>query len=75
MQLTITPTPTITTIDGVKVRVWKGSLPSGNPVQVFVVRVGTDDPGSQAELERHLQEMPAPREVALAKAVSLRHIL
>jgi len=65
MRLTIESTPTITEIDGVPCRLWRGTTEGGRPVDVYVHRIGSADPRAQEELDRRLVEMPAvPRELA-----------
>lgn len=78
MKLIIESTPTTTTIDGVPVRLWRGRTEGGNPVEVFVHRVGSDDPAAQAELEAVLRETPQPaelRRIRSERPLELRPIL
>ena len=71
MQLTIVPTPLLTTLDGIPVRVWQGVTEDGVPCKVFVHRVRPDatDPVACAAFERYLKEMPPPRAVPLSVIV------
>ena len=62
-KLTIEPTETITRIDGVPCRLWKGTTPSGGRLDVFVHRCGSADPAAQAELEKALIEVVPPAKI------------
>jgi len=75
MQLLIESTDVITTVEGQPVRLWRGTLEDGTPVDVFVARIGTADPHAQEILARALRETPAPREVPLGNIVDLRKVL
>lgn len=75
MHITITPTPTITKIDGTRVRLWHGVTDSGTPCQVFVHLVSARTDHSHDDLARELLELPAPREVSLANVLGLREVL
>lgn len=68
MRLTIESTGTVTTIDGVPVRLWEGRTDSGRPVRVFVHRLIADDPRAQEELDAALQVMDEPAEMAAERA-------
>lgn len=83
-QITIEMTETITKIDGVPCRLWRGRTPAGGQIDVFVHRVGTEEPAAQRELANALLEVAAPREVdpltpAMQRAkplvIDVRHIL
>jgi hypothetical protein len=78
MKLTIESTPTVLTLGGVRVRVWKGTTPGGNPCEVFVRTIhNCGDPKTAAELAAELVETTRkaasdpgpldPRPAALAK--------
>ena len=70
MKLTIEATERITSIDGVKVRAWKGTTERGVPVVVFVHRIAVDNSRDSGELDRELVEtMPPGREVPLIDAL------
>ncbi len=69
MRLSIEATEVLTTVDGSRVRLWRGTTEGGRPCDVFVARVGADDDVAQAELERALAETGPPHEVAFAEAV------
>lgn len=82
MRILIESTDTVTSIDGVEVRLWRGTTGEGNRVEVYVHRIGTDDPRAQAELERAVSERPRPVELAAieaeatrGRAIDLRHII
>jgi hypothetical protein len=60
MELKITSTDQITSLDGVKVRVWQGVMPSGDKCHVFIHRIAACDPDGCAMLDRELQEQLAP---------------
>ena len=72
LKLTIEPTDLLTEVDGVPVRLWRGTTPQGHPVQVFVRNLASNVPAAQAELARVLREVEEPREL---RRVSLRQIL
>ena len=72
MKLTIESTDTLTHIDGVPVRLWRGTTEAGNPVDLFIHRVASADPAAQAELSRELGEQPEPHEL---RVIPLRMIL
>ena len=61
LEITITPTDEIHCLDGVEVRLWKGTAPDGTPLAVWVHRVGCPpDTQIATELEQHTDERPSP---------------
>jgi hypothetical protein len=75
MKLTIESTDILTEIDGVPVRVWEGRTAAGRPVRVFVHRIGSADPGAQAEMEAELAAMDEPAELRKLRAIPLRNLI
>lgn len=71
MKITIESTSVITTIEGVKVRLWEGTTERGAPCKVFVRMIAAEI-GREEELERELLELPQPAEL---RTLSLRQIL
>lgn len=80
MEINIEATDTLTQIDGVPVRHWKGVTAQGLPVEVFVHRVAVpteafDNPETAEAakaFEEQLQEMAQP---GRSTTIPLRHIL
>jgi hypothetical protein len=67
MEIMITATDQITTIDGVPVRLWEGVLPSGVRCKVFVHRIAVSNREDQSEFDRELKEqMPPGRHLPLS---------
>lgn len=62
MQLLLEKTDILTTIDGVPVRLWKGTTDTGLQVSVFVHRIVVEQNMGQLQLERELELQSAPRE-------------
>jgi hypothetical protein len=69
VKLIIESTDQTTRLDGTLCRLWRGKTEGGNPVDVFVMRVGSGDPAACRELAAGLCEMPPPREAALADVI------
>ncbi len=63
MKLTLESTPTITTIDGVPVRLWEGVTQDGIPVKVFIHRIAVASDQDHAAFERELKDMGQPYEI------------
>lgn len=70
MQLLIESTDKVTTMDGVPVRLWLGTMESGLEVKVFVHRIAVHKSQDCAQFDKELAEQLPP-----ATAVSLRQIL
>jgi hypothetical protein len=62
MKITIVPTSTITDMDGVPVRLWRGQTESGIPVMLAVHRVIVNETERQAEFEAELHATNPPEE-------------
>lgn len=70
MQMMIEATDQVTFLDGVQVRLWKGTTARGTACLVFVHRIAVADHEDTAEFERELQEQLPP-----GRVVELRHVL
>jgi len=57
MKLTIEPTGTIMTINGVSARVWKGTSDKGIAVECFIAFVQVHEGDDNAGFERELREV------------------
>jgi hypothetical protein len=57
MKLTIEPTSTMTNINGVPARVWKGTSDKGVAVQCFIAFVQVHMVADNTEFERELREV------------------
>lgn len=68
MDLLIESTPTITYLDGVPCRVWRGVDAQGRRCDVFVHRVGTEDAELQKVLADELREVAPPAGVDVGRA-------
>lgn len=70
MKLTISPTASVSVIEGgVPVRLWEGETESGTRVQAFVALIAARKGQNLAELDRALTALPEPQEAsALAPA-------
>lgn len=62
MKLTITATGTLTTIDGVPVRLWEGVTEKGVRCQVFVHLIAALGQGDCSEFDQELAEQLPPGE-------------
>lgn len=60
MQITITSTPNLTTIDGVPVRLWEGVTERGVKCKVFVHRVAVHESEDSRQFDEELKAMAAP---------------
>lgn len=60
MKITIESTETITRIDGVPVRHWKGVTEDGTPCEVFVHRIAVSNDVDQQAFDRELAEQRQP---------------
>jgi hypothetical protein len=69
MQVTMWPTDKLTVLEGVKVRVWRGVVPGGVPVFVFVHRLAVARAEDQDQFTRDLRELPPAREVSLREVL------
>ena len=60
MKLTLTPTATIETIEGVPCRRWEGTTDQGTPVHVWVRMLSpqTHDEAALAVFDRELKALP-----------------
>lgn len=66
MKLTIESTDQLTTIDGVPVRVWKGTTERGVECVVLVHRIAVHKAQDQAQFEAELfEQLPPGRHVDL----------
>jgi hypothetical protein len=75
MKIIIESTKEMTFIDGVQVRVWKGTTEKGTPCVVFVRRIAVLD-GKEEEFARELVEKQTPEELKNpVQVVLLRQIL
>lgn len=70
MAIIIESTDQLIHMDGVPVRVWKGTTASGTPCFVFVHRIAGANSENQAEFERELKEQMQP-----GRVVDLRQVL
>ena len=70
MQITITATDQLTTIDGVPVRVWTGLTERGIPCTVLVHRLAVHHLQDSSQFDTELQETLPP-----GHAVPLREVL
>lgn len=63
MQITLTPTDTIQSVDGVPMRKWQGTTARGVPVVAFIraIQPQTHDAEKLADFERELQALPQPK--------------
>ncbi len=67
MELQITATDKLTTIDGVPVRLWEGVTPDGTRCKVFIHRIAVHNDDDQAAFQRELQEqLPPGRHIPLS---------
>lgn len=67
LVITIRPTATLTTLDGVPVRLWEGVTRDGIPCRVFVHRVAVREELDRAAFDRQLAErLPPGRHVPLS---------
>lgn len=62
MEIKITSTHKLTSMDGVKVRLWEGVTAAGVPCKVYVHRVAFKTDNDMAEFERDLKERLPPVE-------------
>ena len=62
MILIIERTGEVLELDGLPVRVWKGTTPDGNPCDVYVLAIAADDERAQRELAAVLVGRPRPAE-------------
>jgi hypothetical protein len=60
LEITATPTARIVEVNGQPARIWSGVTSSGEPLILHVAAVACRTKEGQAELERHLQEIPEP---------------
>lgn len=60
MKITIESTPTISHIDGVPVRHWKGVTEQGVPCDVFIHRLAVSNDVDATQFERELAEERQP---------------
>jgi hypothetical protein len=73
MRLMIEATPTVTTIDGVPVRLWEGTTEDGIPCRVFVHRIAVANGQDQSAFEQVLLGQPMPDEIrSLANILSTK---
>lgn len=63
LQLLIEPTDELTRLDGVPVRRWTGTGPNDGRFDVWVHRVGSDDPRALDYMEACLVPQPPPKSV------------
>lgn len=70
MKITIESTDELTHMDGVPVRVWRGTTERGVPCFVFVHRLAVREDLDVADFERELHETLPP-----GRVIDLRHIL
>lgn len=75
MKITIESTNTLTEIDRVPVRVWRGVTERGVPCIVFVHRLAVDKAEDAAQFEAELREVPPPRIRPLSDVFDLRQVL
>jgi hypothetical protein len=75
VKITIESTDKITTLDGVRARLWNGVTESGVPCLVFVSRLAVANGEDQSQFERELAETPPPREVAARSVFEARTVL
>ena len=77
MKLEMTATSTLTEIDGVPVRVWKGITARGEEVLVFVHRIAVHKDQDPTAFEQELEETMPPQSITrpLQQVFDLRHIL
>lgn len=73
MKLVIESTGVLTAIDGVPVRLWRGTTADNRPVEVFVHRIVADDPAGKAELDVALAERDAPGELRVIPPRMILH--
>ena len=70
MEIIITSTKTLTTIDGVPVRVWKGTTQGGINCYVFVHRLAVRPDQDSGEFDCELfQQLPPAEHVPLAEVL------
>ena len=69
MQLIITSTNLITTINGQRVRVWRGVTAGGVDCDVFVARLAANGEDDVTEFEAELKETLQPSETCPAMAL------
>jgi hypothetical protein len=72
MRILIESTEALTTLDGVRCRLWQGTTEDNTPCDVFVLRVASADPWAQEALARELTEPPRPREATLGDLATAR---
>jgi len=72
MKIAIESTAVLTTVDGISVRLWRGTTDSGIPVQVFVRRILVLNGSDVSEFERELLKQDEPAELV---SIPLRMIL
>lgn len=64
MKITLTPTGTIDTVEGIgQARIWEGTTEGGVPVKAWIITIQpqTHDPEATAIFERELKEVPLSR--------------
>lgn len=62
MKITMTPTETITTVDGAPCRIWEGVTDRGIKCAVFVLRLAVHKDEDTFAFDVELRETAAPRE-------------
>ena len=70
MKINIESTDKLTTIGGVRVRLWEGKTQAGAKCKVFVHRIAVHNDEDQSQFEKELTEQMQPGQM-----VELRHIL
>lgn len=76
MRITIESTDTLTSIEGVPVRLWEGTTESGIKCRVFVRMIAVRNDEDSAPFERELKELDAPRDMkGGVLVIPLREIL
>ncbi len=65
MEILIRPTTTCVVLNGVPTRLWEGTTAEGNPVDVFVHRIGSGDEKATAELDALFVEKTPPERASI----------
>lgn len=71
MQIVIRSTDTLTQIDGVPVRHWRGVTDSGIPCEVFVHRIAVRDDHDAGQFEAELAEQLPPAGPIMVRAADI----
>ncbi len=57
MKLTLEPTNEFATVDGLRMRLWRGTTDGGEPVRAWIRTVQAETKAADAELEQALERL------------------